>query len=105
MIALSSNAGLIEWVPDCDTMHTLVKSFREERKIVPNIEQRVMLRCAPEPERLTLLQKVDLFEYMLQSTGGDDLSKVLWLKSRNSEMWLDRRTTYAKSLATTSMTG
>lgn len=105
VIALSANAGVIEWVPDCDTMHALVKEYREVRKIVANIEQRVMLRCAPEPERLTLLQKVDLFEYMLQSTGGADLARVLWLKSRNSEMWLDRRTMYAKSLATTSMTG
>lgn len=105
VVALSSNAGLIEWVPNCDTLHALVKNYREVRKIVPNIEQRVMLRCAQEPERLSLLQKVDLFEYMLSSTSGGDLEKILWLKSRNSEMWLDRRTTYAKSLATTSMTG
>lgn len=105
VVALSSNAGLIEWVPNCDTMHALVKSYRDARKIVPNIEQRVMVRCVQEPERLTLLQKVDLFEYMLNNTSGADLQRILWLKSRNSEMWLDRRTTYAKSLATTSMTG
>lgn len=105
VIALSSNAGLIEWVPDCDTMHALVKEYREVRKIMPNIEHRVMLRIAPEPDRLPLLHKVDLFEFMLQNTGGVDISNVLWLKSRNSEMWLDRRTMYAKSLATTSMTG
>lgn len=105
VIALSANAGLIEWVPYCDTMHSLVKNFREVRRIVPNIEHRVMIRCAPEPERLTLLQKVELFEYMLQSTSGGDLSRVIWLRSRNSEMWLDRRTTYAKSLAITSMVG
>lgn len=105
VVALSANAGLIEWVPNCDTMHALVKSYRDARKIVPNIEQRVMVRCVQEPERLTLLQKVDLFEYMLNNTSGADLQRILWLKSRNSEMWLDRRTTYAKSLATTSMTG
>lgn len=105
VIALSANAGLIEWVPDCDTMHALVKNYREVRNIFPNIEHRIMLRCAPEPERLTLLQKVDLFEYMQQSTSGADLSRVIWLRSRNSEMWLDRRTMYAKSLAITSMAG
>ena len=105
VIALSANAGLIEWVPGCDTMHTLVKEHREVRRVMPNIELRVMLRIAPEPDRLSLLHKVDLFEFMLQNTGGTDIAKVLWLKSRNSEMWLDRRTTYAKSLATTSMIG
>lgn len=44
VIALSANAGLIEWVPDCDTMNSLVKNFREVHRIVPNIEHRVILR-------------------------------------------------------------
>jgi hypothetical protein len=30
---------------------------------------------------------------------------VLWLKSRNSEVWLDRRTTYTRSTAVMSMVG
>jgi FKBP12-rapamycin complex-associated protein len=30
---------------------------------------------------------------------------VLWLKSRNSEIWLDRRTTYTRSTAVMSMVG
>jgi FKBP12-rapamycin complex-associated protein len=33
------------------------------------------------------------------------LAKVLWLKSRNSEVWLDRRTNYTRSLAVMSMVG
>lgn len=105
VVALSGNAGVIEWVPHCDTLHQLVKEYREVRKVMPNIEHRVMLQAAPEPDRLPLLQKIDLFEFMLSNTGGVDIANVLWLKSRNSEMWLDRRTTYAKSLATTSMAG
>jgi phosphatidylinositol kinase/protein kinase (PI-3 family) len=31
--------------------------------------------------------------------------QVLWLKSRNSEMWLDRRTNYTRSTAVMSMAG
>ncbi|CAN8069739.1 unnamed protein product [Agarophyton chilense] len=105
VIALSGEAGLIGWVPGCDTLHSLVKEYREVRKIMPNVEHRVMLRKAPEPDRLPLLQKVELFQFMLQNTGGVDIAKVLWLKSRNSEIWFERRTMYAKSLATTSMMG
>lgn len=30
---------------------------------------------------------------------------MLWLKSRNSEVWLDRRTTYTRSTAVMSMVG
>jgi FKBP12-rapamycin complex-associated protein len=33
------------------------------------------------------------------------LQKVLWLKSPNSETWLDRRTEYTRSLATMSIVG
>lgn len=105
VVVLSSKAGLIEWVPHCDTMHHLVKTFRENRSVIPNVEHKVMLRIASEPEKLTLLQRVDLFNFMLQNTSGRDIARVLWLRSRNSEMWLDRRTNYARTLATTSIAG
>lgn len=35
--------------------------------------------------------------------AGEDVHKVLWLKSRNSEVWLERRTTYTRSCAVMSM--
>ena len=34
---------------------------------------------------------------------GEDLHKVLWLKSRSSEVWLERRTHYTRSCAVMSM--
>jgi hypothetical protein len=58
---------------------------------------------APMFEHLTLLQKVEVFEHALDNTTGADLAKVLWFKSRNSEMWLYRRTNYTRSLAVMSM--
>ena len=54
---------------------------------------------------LTLLQKVEVFEFALSNTTGQDLWKVLWLHSTNSEVWLERRTTYTRSLAVMSMVG
>ena len=41
---------------------------------------------APDYDNLTLLQKVEVFEYALENTTGQDLYKVLWLKSKNSEV-------------------
>ena len=35
--------------------------------------------------------------------AGEDLHKVLWLKSRSSEVWLERRTHYTRSCAVMSM--
>lgn len=31
--ALSQKSGLIGWVPDCDTLHSLIKEYRERKKV------------------------------------------------------------------------
>ncbi|KAG8995960.1 phosphatidylinositol kinase- protein kinase tor1 [Tulasnella sp. JGI-2019a] len=102
---LAPNAGLLGWVQDSDTLHVLVRDYRESRKILLNIEYRLMLQMAPDYENLCLMQKVEVFEYALDNTTGQDLYSVLWLKSANSEAWLDRRSTYMRSLAVNSMVG
>lgn len=58
VIPLSTNSGLIGWVPHCDTLHSLIKDFREKRKILINIEHRIMQRMASDLEKLMLMQKV-----------------------------------------------
>ncbi|KAF4032916.1 FATC domain-containing protein [Phytophthora infestans] len=105
VIPLSDNAGIVGWVPHCDTLHQLIRDYREARKILLNIEHRLMLQMAPDYDALTLLEKVEVFLYALENTAGQDLYKVLWLKSENSEVWLDRRTNYTRSLAVMSMVG
>ena len=105
VIPLAPNAGLIGWVQDSDTLHVLVRDYRDSRKVLLNIEYRLMLQMAPDYENLTLLQKVEVFEYALENTTGQDLYRVLWLKSVNSEHWLERRATYSRSLAVNSMVG
>ena len=104
-IPLSPKSGLLGWVPNSDTFHVLIREHREAKKIPLNIEHWVMLQMAPDYDNLTLLQKVEVFTYALNNTEGQDLYKVLWLKSRSSETWLERRTTYTRSLAVMSMTG
>ena len=60
---------------------------------------------APGYDNLTVIQKVEVLQYAFEKTSGQDLYNVLWLKSRNSEAWLDRRTNYTRSLAVMSMVG
>jgi len=90
-----------------------------------------MLAFAPDYDHLPLIAKVEVFQHALQNTEGNDLAKVLcwsyvneyafciydsaalfyvnklwqvlWLKSRTSEVWLERRTNYTRSLAVMSM--
>ncbi|PWZ19657.1 Serine/threonine-protein kinase TOR [Zea mays] len=105
VIPLSPNSGLIGWVPNCDTLHALIREYRDARKIFLNQEHRLMLAFAPDYDHLPLIAKVEVFQHALQNTEGNDLAKVLWLKSRTSEVWLERRTNYARSLAVMSMVG
>lgn len=48
MIPLSTNSGLIGWVPHTDTLHSLIRDYREKKKILLNIEHRLMLRVCTD---------------------------------------------------------
>ena len=56
---------------------------------------------------LSLLSPFPAIPLLLPSLplSGQDLARVLWLKSQNAELWLDRRTNYTRSLAGMSMVG
>lgn len=47
VIPLAPNAGLLGWVQDSDTLHVLVRDYRDSRKILLNIEYRLMLQVKP----------------------------------------------------------
>lgn len=83
----------------------MIKQYRDARNIMLNVEQRLMMKMAPDYATLLLIHKVEVFEYALSMTTGQDLAKVLWLKSPNAEVWLDRRTAFTRSLAVMSMVG
>jgi len=46
VIPLSTNSGLLGWVPHSDTLHTLIRDYREKKKILLNIEHRIMQRVS-----------------------------------------------------------
>lgn len=104
---LSHNCGVVGWVPHCDTFHSLIRDFRQSKKIPLNMENREMLKIAQDYDLLTVMQKVEVFIQALKQTigKGDDLADVIWMKSANSEEWLERRTKFTRSLAVMSMVG
>lgn len=105
VIPLAPNSGLIQWLGQCDTLHALIKEYRDGQKIILNVEHRLMQQMAPNFQTMSLLQKVEVFEHALSTTTGQDLYRMLWLRSKDSEMWMDRRTNYTRSLAVMSMVG
>ncbi|CCK68465.1 phosphatidylinositol kinase-related protein kinase TOR1 KNAG_0B00160 [Huiozyma naganishii CBS 8797] len=104
-IPLSPKSGILGWVPYSDTFHVLIRDHRDANKVPLNIEHWVMLQMAPDYDSLTLLEKIEVFQYAMDNTKGQDLAQVLWLKSKSSEAWLDRRTVFTRSLAVMSMVG
>ena len=76
VVPLSPNSGLISWVAQCDTLHALIKEYREQRRTLLNIEHRLILQMAPDYDMLPALQKLEVFEYALENTGGQDLAKA-----------------------------
>ena len=46
VIPLAPNAGLIGWVMESDTLHVLVRDYRDARKILLNLEYRLMLQVS-----------------------------------------------------------
>ncbi|KAL0864533.1 hypothetical protein Bca101_043651 [Brassica carinata] len=94
VIPLSPNSGLIGWVPNCDTLHHLIREYRDARKIILNQEHKHMLSFAPNYDNLPLIAKIEVFEYALENTEGNDLSRVgyiLGLGDRHpSNLMLDR---------------
>ncbi|CAL8095011.1 unnamed protein product [Calicophoron daubneyi] len=105
VIPLSTNTGLIGWVPNSDTLHSLIRDYREKTSTVLNKENREMLRLAPDFDRLNVIQKTEIFEAGLRESSGRDLANILWLKSHSSEAWFERRTNFVRSMAIMSMVG
>ncbi|KAA0190838.1 Serine/threonine-protein kinase mTOR [Fasciolopsis buskii] len=105
IIPLSTNTGLIGWVPNSDTLHSLIRDYREKTGTVLNKENREMLLLAPDFDRLNVIQKTEIFEAGLRESSGRDLANILWLKSHSSEAWFERRTNFVRSMATMSMVG
>ncbi|KAL4492653.1 hypothetical protein ABPG73_010202 [Tetrahymena malaccensis] len=114
IIPLSMKTGLLGWVQNCDTLQILIRDYRKAFNVKYGAELTLMNdfniynmydSSFNDYNKLPLLNKVEIFRYIMQNTLGEDLKKVLWLKSPNSEIWLERRTNYTRSLATMSIAG
>jgi FKBP12-rapamycin complex-associated protein len=103
---LGDNAGLVGWVDNCNTLHAIIKDHREPTKTIGQ-EVGYLRSFCDDTTRLnaTLIARVECFEWALENTEGNDLARSLWIHAPSAEVWLDRRTTYVRTLATMSMVG
>ena len=45
-------------MPNCDTLHALIREHRDAHKVPLNLEHRLMLAMAPDYDHLPLVNKV-----------------------------------------------
>lgn len=97
--------GVIGWVENCDTVNQLIKQYRELKGLRLNIESKLLASKCQHYHKLPLINKVEIFLQVLEETSGQDLAKMLWLKSKTADAWVERRHNFTKSMAVMSMVG
>ena len=105
VIPLSHNTGIIGWVSSCDTLNQLIKEYRIKNNIPVNMEYRLLTKFHHKSDTSTIMTKLEVFKHTMDNTVGSDLNRILWIKSKSAEDWLDRRTNYSRSLAVMSIVG
>lgn len=105
VLPLSNNSGVIGWVENCDTINQLIKQYREFKGIRLNVETKLLAAKAPQYAKLPLISKMEAFSQVQEETAGQDLAKMLWLKSKTADAWVERRANFTKSMAVMSMVG
>jgi FKBP12-rapamycin complex-associated protein len=105
VIPITAEVGLIGWVPDCNILFDILRGFRERNKIEVEVEWQYITAVFPKYDALPIEQKTRAFQQAFGKTKGLDLKVMLFNGSADSADWLDRRTNFTASLATTSMAG
>ncbi|OMJ18872.1 Phosphatidylinositol 3-kinase tor2 [Smittium culicis] len=105
IIPISPNSGLIGFYDNCETLHSIIKKYRESISIPLSSEQRKIQDFAPDYEKLDIVQKVEAFSVGLSATKGDELKNIFWIKSTNAEDWIYRRSNFTRSLSVMSFVG
>lgn len=82
VMPLSPTAGLISWVPNCDTLHDLIRSYRESRKIMLDVENKLILQVAPNKlyDSLPVMHKLEVRRLLLKRhllCCSDTISKLV----------------------------
>lgn len=106
VIPLSPNCGLVEWVPDCDTLEAAIIQHRRYSGISPQRELKLMNEVVRGDYDSGAPQvKLKALKYALDQCEGNDLERLLWLRAPTTEQWLKRRWQFTRSMAVMSMLG
>lgn len=106
---LSRSAGMISWADGGKTLYSLIKLYRKLRSFPQDAETNAynsfLLKGKEGSMNLTRIQKLELYQYLVDISPADQLRQVLWLKSSCAESWLIQATNFARSTSLMSFVG
>ncbi|WWD22809.1 hypothetical protein CI109_107303 [Kwoniella shandongensis] len=126
VVPLSPSTGLVSWVPNTQQLQAIIQANRDKNKqhSLSDKEQASLLgydpvtfnprqnkpRLDPSAEsdrydKLPLEVKVERLKGALSHSKQSDLKDVLWQRSPSSEIWIKRRTNFARTIGVGSFVG
>ncbi|ODN80500.1 hypothetical protein L202_02731 [Cryptococcus amylolentus CBS 6039] len=126
VIPLSPSAGLVSWVPNTQQLQSMIQTKRDKyhQQWLNDAETSSILGYDPENgrpkpdqarmdvsaemdryDKLPVNTKVQRLKSALSHSDQSDIRDVLWQRSPNSDVWIRRRTNFARTLGVGSFVG
>jgi len=103
---LTPSAGLIQWIPGCDTISELINEYRQINGINLSLEQSLLQENSCDAiNSLLPIHRLEALEVVCSTTKGDDLKNIMWLKSLDTESWVSQTINFSKTSALMSIVG
>ncbi|WVR03316.1 hypothetical protein IAU60_000307 [Kwoniella sp. DSM 27419] len=124
VIPLSPSAGLVSWVPNTQQFQSIIQDNRAKNEESGLNDMEIASLMGHNPAIFTLKQpkfdvqgemdkydklpvetKVKRLQAALSHSKQNDLKDVLWQKSPSSDIWIKRRTNFARTVGVSSFVG
>ncbi|WVQ93902.1 hypothetical protein IAU59_000980 [Kwoniella sp. CBS 9459] len=121
VVPLSPSAGLVSWVSNTQQLQSMIQINRAKNKqnFLNDKENAALLNSDGKKEhprfdvqvemdrydKLPLATKVQRLKAALSFSTQSDLKDVLWQKSPSSDIWIRRRTNFARTVGVSSFVG
>jgi len=106
VMPLSTNAGLIQWIQDSDTMSKIIRDYFASHGKSPDEDKKKMTSYSiSSVDSLLPIQRYEVLTKISAETSSAVLNEVFWLSSVDSEKWLKKVEQFSKTSAVMSIVG
>nr|XP_019014364.1 phosphatidylinositol 3-kinase [Kwoniella pini CBS 10737]OCF53145.1 phosphatidylinositol 3-kinase [Kwoniella pini CBS 10737] len=108
VIPLSPSAGLVSWVSNTQQLQSMIMFNRAKNYQQDLNDKETASLLGVEMDRydkLPIPTKVERLKACLAHSKQSDLKDVLWQKSPSSDIWIRRRTNFARTVGVSSFVG